>query len=110
MAGSADYRVGVRSLDDFPEVHDYHAAAHMFDHGKIMGDEQKRDSTRLLQILKQIDDLGLHGNIQRADRLIANHKFRFDRQAACDADPLPLTAAKLVRVTPRLGWLEADGF
>jgi hypothetical protein len=58
--------------------------------------------------LEQIDDLRLHGNIQRAHRLVADDQFRLDRQRARDADALALAAGKFMRITLRVNRVEAD--
>jgi hypothetical protein len=74
----------------------------MLDHREIVCDEQVRQSHVLLQTLQHVDDLCLNRNVQRGDRLVANDELRLNRQRAGDADALPLSARKLMRVTGRL--------
>ena len=70
-----------------------------------MRNEQIGQTELLLQIDHQVQDLRLNRNIQRGDRLIADHKLRIDRKCSCNHDSLAATAVKLVRVeivcTPR---------
>ena len=63
-----------------------------------------------LQIAQQIDDLGLYGNIQRGNRLVAHDKARVDDQSAGYADTLPLAAGKFMRIAPVMLFGEADLF
>ena len=60
-------------------------------------------------VTQQVEDLGLHRDVQRGDRLVADQQLRFAHQGAGDADPLALTAGELVRFAPvvLLG-IEAD--
>ena len=69
----------------------------MFYYRKIVCHEQIRQPQPVLQIQHQIDDLRLHGNIQRGDRFIGHDQRRVKRQCASDADPLPLPAGKRMR-------------
>ena len=82
--------------------------ADVLDDGEVMGDEEVGEAELLLQIHEKIDDLGLDGNVEGADRLVANDEFRFDGEGAGDADALALAAAKLVRETAGVGGVEAD--
>jgi hypothetical protein len=84
--------------------------ADVFDDGQIVGNEQVGQPVLLLEVLEQVDDLGLHRNIQSADRFIANDQLRLDRQRPRDADPLPLAPAELMRVTTGIVAIQPDGF
>ena len=57
-------------LYDSAEVHHGDLIGEMFDDGKIVRDEQIRDVAFLLQIVEQIQNLGLNRNIQRGNRFI----------------------------------------
>ena len=69
----------------------------MLHDAKIVADEQIGQAKLLLKRLQQVQDLRLHGNIERRDRLVADDQRRTCRQRACDADPLPLATRELVR-------------
>src|SRR5882724_10528863 len=74
-----------------------------------MGDEQKREPEFLLQVLQQIDDLGLDRDVERRDRLVADDQFRLDRERPRNPDALTLAAGKFVRVPRHVAGLQADG-
>lgn len=66
-------------LNDFAEIHYDDALADVFDNGEVVGDEKVGDSPRLLQVLQEVDDLGLNADVQSAHRFVAYDKFGFDR-------------------------------
>ena len=51
-----------------------------------------------LQGPELVDDLGLHRDVQRGDRLVEHEHLRLERQRAGDTDALPLPAGELVGV------------
>jgi hypothetical protein len=52
-----------RQLNDLTEIHHCHAVGDMTYYAKVVGDEQVGKSYLLLNVLQQIDDLCLHGDI-----------------------------------------------
>jgi hypothetical protein len=105
QAGDGAGRAG---FDDVAEVHDRDAVAEMFDHGKVVSDEQVSQAALFLEILQEVDHLRLHGNIKRADRFIADDEARFDGEGAGNADALALAAAELVGITAALIRIESN--
>src|SRR4030088_1524596 len=101
---------GGRGLDDAAEIHHGNAPADVLDDREIMGNEEIGEPELLLQILQEIDDLGLDRYIQCRHRLIADNEFGFDRERARDTDALALTAGELVRMAAHVIRLQADGF
>ena len=93
---------GRAEFDDFSEIHHHDALADVFDYGEVVRDEQVGDAALFLQVLEQVDDLGLDADIQSADGFVANDEFGFDGERARDADALTLAAAEFVRVTLRV--------
>ena len=85
-------------LDQLADVHHRHAVADVLDHAQVVGHEQVGQPELLLQILEQVQDLGLDRDVQRRDRLVADHELRVRRQRPRDADPLPLATREAVRV------------
>ena len=65
---------------------------------QVVGDEQVGQVELLLQVLEQVDDLGLNRHVERRDRLVAHDEARLDGERASDADALALAARELVRV------------
>ena len=64
-----------------------------------MRDEQVGQFQLALQILQEIDDLGLDGHIESRYRLVADDETRLQREGASDADALALPAGELMRIT-----------
>jgi hypothetical protein len=56
------------------EVHDSNGIADVAHYGKVMGNKEVGQSQSILEVIKQIDDLGLNGNIERRNRFIAYHQ------------------------------------
>jgi hypothetical protein len=71
-------------------------------HREVVGDEDVGERQPLLQVLQQVDHLGLHRHVERRHRFVADDEARLDRQCAGNADALPLAAGKLMRVTRRV--------
>ena len=64
---------------------------------QIVRDEQVGQAEPLLQVEQQVDDLRLHRDVERRDRLVGDDEARVERQRARDADALALAAAEGVR-------------
>ena len=63
-----------------------------------MSDEQVRQAKLGLQVVQQLEDLGLDGNVERRHWLVEHDQARFNGQRAGDPDPLALASAELVRI------------
>ena len=59
-------------FDNAPQVHDRNAVWQVTHDGQIVRDEQARDVEGRLNFLQQVDDLSLHGHIERRHRLVAH--------------------------------------
>jgi hypothetical protein len=66
---------------------------------EVVRDEQKRQAEPGLEVLQQVDDLGLDRHVERRHGLVGDDEFRIDRQGPRDADALALAARKLMGVT-----------
>jgi len=51
--------------------------------------------------LQELQDLGLHGDVERRCRLVHEHELRARRQGPGDGDPLALAAGELVGIVVR---------
>ena len=65
MSGRRYRSRDVGELDNLAQVHHRHAVGDVLDDREIVGDEQVRESAIALQILHQVDDLRLHGDVER---------------------------------------------
>ena len=98
----------VRDLGDLAEVHHEDAVGDVADDVQVVRDEDVREPEVALQVLEQVQDLRLHGHVERGDGLVADDQLRVDRQRARDADPLPLPAGELVREAVVVLRVQAD--
>src|SRR5439155_804007 len=64
---------------------------------QVVGDEDVGEPEVLLQVFEQVEDLRLHGHVERRDRLVADDQLRVDGEGARDTDSLALAAGELVR-------------
>src|SRR5438876_295323 len=96
------------TFDDPAEVHDRHPVAHVLDHPEIVGDEQQREPELPLQVVQQVQYLGLDGDVERRHRLVRDDEARADRERARDPDALALAAAELVWIAVRRVGRQAD--
>src|SRR5690349_9292929 len=98
-----------RRLDDAAEIHHRNTAADVLDDRQVMGDKEKSETELLLQVLQQIDHLGLDRDVERRDRLVADDELRLHRERSRDADALTLPAGKFMRIAAHVIGLQPDG-
>ncbi len=79
-------------------------------HGQVVCDEQVRQVELRLQILEQVDDLGLDRHVERRHRFVADDQLGPQRERAGDPDALALAAGELVRITVVVLGIEPDEF
>ena len=60
-------------LDDTAKVHDGYTVADMLYHREIVSDKKVGQMKLLLQILQEVQDLGLDGDVQSRDRFVSNN-------------------------------------
>src|SRR5438309_1663280 len=96
-------RVGVDlvragDFDDLAVLHHHDFVGHVADHRQVVRDEQVAHCVFVLQILQEVQQLGLDRHVERGDRLVADQDLRAQGERAGDRDPLALAAGELVRV------------
>src|SRR3984957_125777 len=64
-----------RDLDDAAEIHHADPAGHVPDHREVVADEEIGEAELVLQVAHQIEDLRLHGYIERRGRLVADDEL-----------------------------------
>ena len=106
--GQERFRIGVRRIfvdvflrrrfDDVSQIHDDDAVGNVFDDAEVVRNKDIRDPHFFLQFLQQVYNLRLDGNVERRNRLVADDHFRPKNDGARDADALPLSAGKFVRI------------
>jgi hypothetical protein len=90
------------------EVHDQHAVGDVADDVEVVRDEDVGEAEVALEVLEQVQDLRLHGDVERRDRLVADDQLRVDGERARDADALALAAGELVREAVVVLGIEPD--
>ena len=75
---------------------------------QVVRDEDVRQAELCLEVLEQVEDLRLHGDVERGDGLVADDELRVDGERARDPDPLALAAGELVRKAVVVLRVEAD--
>jgi hypothetical protein len=85
-------------LDRLARVHHQHVVGDLGDHPEIMGDHDDRRAELPLQVADQVEDLGLHGDVERGGRLVGDQQLGVAGQGHRDHGPLPHAAGELVRV------------
>ena len=64
-----------------------------------MGDEKKRQLELRLDLIQQVDHLGLDGYVEGREGLIGHDDLRVEDEGPGDPDPLTLSAAELVGIS-----------
>ena len=100
MQWIAEQFVTTGQFHHLPQVHDRHTIRNMFDHIQVVRNKQVGQPEFSLQVLQDIEHLGLDGYIQRGDRLIADDKLRTQCQGASNPDPLALSTLEFMGKTP----------
>ena len=105
--------VGVEGLaggdfDDGAGVHDGDVVGHGADDGEVVGDEEVAEAEAVLQVKQEVDDLGLHGDVEGGDGFVGDDEIGAECEGAGDADALALAAGEFVGVAVGGGLGEAD--
>ena len=64
------------------------------------------EAVRLLQVAQQVDDLLLHGAVERRGRLVEDDELRVQDHGAGDGDALALAAGEFMRIAVAPGRIE----
>ena len=84
-----------------PGVHDRDLVAHPPHHVQVVRDHEQAHPALALEIEEEVQDLGLHRDVERRGRLVADHELGIERERPGDPDPLALPARELGRVGGR---------
>ena len=84
-------------LDQLALGHDADPVGEAADDGEVVGDEQDRHAEPGLEVLEQLQDLRLDGDVQGGRRLVGDQEVGLVGQRHGDHHPLALAAGQLVR-------------
>ena len=87
-----------RLLDDLSRVHHDRPLTQVGHHTEVVGDEQDAHVAFALQLAQQVEDLGLHGDVERGGGLVGDQHVGVARQRAGDRHALRHATGELVRV------------
>ncbi len=86
------------ALDHAPGIHHGDLVGHFGDHAEVVGDQDDRHAGLLLQVAQQVEDLRLHGDVERRGRLVGDQQVGLAGQRHGDHHALAHAAGHLVRV------------
>ena len=96
-------------LDDLSLPHRRGAVAHVGDDVHVVADQDEGHAARGLEIVEEVEDLGLHRHVEGRGRLVEEEEARAEEERAGDGDPLALSAGERVRVAAGELGRQADG-
>lgn len=105
-----EYFFGVAIFDDFTFVHDGYVIRHVVNNGEVVGNEDHGEFHFSDELLEEIEDLGLDGDIQRGDGLVCDDEVWFRGECAGDGDSLALSAGELMWVLAAEAGIQSDSF
>ena len=88
------------ALDDLAGVHHGHLVDHLRHDAEVVGDQEDRHPELLAEVLHQLEDLGLHGDVERRRGLVGDQELGVAAQRHPDHHALAHAAGHLVRVVP----------
>ena len=95
--------VAAALFDDLARVHDDDVIGHIGHDTQVVGDHDDGHAELLLQLLHQLQNLRLDGDVQGGGRLVGDQQLGVGDQGSGDHDALPLAAGKLMRVFVHTG-------
>ena len=85
-------------LDDLAVLHHADPVGDLAHDVEVVGDEQHGHAEAALQILQKLEDLRLHGDVERGGRLVGDQQVRLVGERHRDHHALALAAGQLVRI------------
>ena len=98
-------------LDRLARVEHHYPVAQLPDQREVVGDEQHGQVALVAQVLEELDDLGLDGDVEGGGGLVGDQQPRVAGDGDGDHNPLQHAAGQLGRdlVKDPLGVVQADG-
>ena len=75
---------------------------------EVMSNEEISRTELVLELLQQVQNLGLNGHIQSGNRLVADNQLGLKRKCTGNADTLTLAAGKLMRIAVNVLGVQSD--
>jgi hypothetical protein len=100
--------VGRSGFYDLSDFHDGDLVAQVPNNVEVVGDEQVGEVLAVSQVLQQVQDLCLNGNVQGTGRFVEDDQPRGRGEGTGDPDPLALPARELMRQAVGVFATESD--
>jgi hypothetical protein len=99
-------------LDEFSFEHNQNTIGKIGDYAEVVGDEEDGHAELIAEIAKEVENLGLDGDIESGGGFIGDEKFGLAGEGHGDHGALLHSAGKLVRVVVRaeFGITDTDEF
>jgi hypothetical protein len=101
VPGSGEHACGRAGLDHLAFRHHHHAVGPLRREAEIVRHQQQRGAELAGQPVQPVEDLPLHGDVERRGRLVRDQQVRPAGEADREQRPLAHPAGELVRVLPR---------
>jgi hypothetical protein len=98
MAGIVEDLAHIAGLHHLARIHHHHLVAQFRDQPQIVGDDDHGRLQFALQFAQQMDDLRLHGDVERRRRLVRQQQRRVHQKRHRDAGALAHAAGEMVRI------------
>jgi hypothetical protein len=98
MGGLVKEIIDICLLRNASGVHDNDPVSDASHHTEVMGNEHERAPRALLYTREYVQNLSLHGHVERSGRLVSDDEIRLVRDAHRDECTLPHAPGELVRV------------
>ncbi|CAM5693360.1 hypothetical protein SVIOM342S_03321 [Streptomyces violaceorubidus] len=110
VRGAQQYVLDGSGLHDGALVHHRDPVGEVRDDAHVVGDQQDTRAGLGREPPQQVEDLGLHGHVERGGGFVGDQQRRFVGDGHGDDDPLALAAGELERIGagPLLGLGDAD--
>ena len=93
-----EQRLGGVVLLHLAVLHHIDIVGELADDGQVMGDQDHRHAVLVLEVLDQVEDLRLHGDVERGGRLVGDQHVGPVGERHGDHHALALAARQLVRI------------
>ena len=101
-------RVAAAVFHHITEIHHHHLVSDVTNDAEIMADENIGQTKLVLEILEQVENLGLNRQVECRDGLIQHQKARIEHQRPGDGNALALPAREHVRIAIEVLWPQTN--
>ena len=104
--GALEQGLAGGDLHQASRAHHRDAVGHVVHHREVVRDEDIGQAELALEVLQQVQHLGLHRDVERGHRLVADEELGLEGEGARNADALALSAGEAVRIATQPAGIE----